>query len=371
MVLRRRTDIGVTNGNAFTAAIVHRQVQDLLDTAPHGRVAVVGATGSVGSAVTRLLARDRDVAELLLVARSSARLSALAAEVAGRVRVRTSAELGRSCRLRHRGAADRSSRHRFARGTSGRRCSGTRCHPAAEHQSRSPTATAGCAAAGRRHRRGAATDPARWDDGTAGWADRSPAWQKRCCCRSAVIADTSRSAAPPWSRSITSANLPTGTAISASSRPRRGHSGGRCRCPCRMPASVEAGPGSERSAGRYPHLHRRIGAGMTTAPPTRVVLLGGGYATIACLPGAGPSSRPRGHRHDGGVRRRQPQLSRVHRRGRGRPVAAGGDPDALGGGVAPRRASFMGRSSGLIWRNAWSSRSQWPAASRVNCPSTS
>ena len=93
MVLRRRTDIGVTNGNAFTAAIVHRQVRDLLDTAPHGRVAVVGATGSVGSAVTRLLARDRDVAELLLVARSSARLSALAAEVAGRVRVRTSAEL--------------------------------------------------------------------------------------------------------------------------------------------------------------------------------------------------------------------------------------------------------------------------------------
>lgn len=93
MVLRRRTDIGVTNGNAFTASIVHRQIRSLLATAPHGRVAVVGATGSVGSAVTRLLARDGDIAELLLVARGSSRLSSLAAEIGSAVPVRTSDRL--------------------------------------------------------------------------------------------------------------------------------------------------------------------------------------------------------------------------------------------------------------------------------------
>jgi len=87
-VLRRRTDIGVTNGNAFTAAIVHRQVKDLLRGAAEGRVAVVGATGSVGSAVTRLLARDAEVSELALVARGAAGLTSLAAQLGGAVRVR-------------------------------------------------------------------------------------------------------------------------------------------------------------------------------------------------------------------------------------------------------------------------------------------
>ena len=93
MVLRRRTDIGVTNGNAFTAATVHRQVTDLLSRAGRGRVAVVGATGSVGSAVTRLLARDGEVGELVLVARGSARLEALATQIGGSVPVRTADNL--------------------------------------------------------------------------------------------------------------------------------------------------------------------------------------------------------------------------------------------------------------------------------------
>lgn len=82
--LMRRNDIGVTNGNAFTAATVHRQVRSILATAPSGRVAVVGATGSVGSAVTRLLARDGLGADLLLVARDRQRLSGLAETVGAR-----------------------------------------------------------------------------------------------------------------------------------------------------------------------------------------------------------------------------------------------------------------------------------------------
>jgi fatty aldehyde-generating acyl-ACP reductase len=80
--LRGRTDVGVTNGNAFTAATVDAQARRLLDTVVAGssrrHVAVVGATGSVGGAVSALLARDRCVDRLTLVGRSRARLAALA-----------------------------------------------------------------------------------------------------------------------------------------------------------------------------------------------------------------------------------------------------------------------------------------------------
>jgi predicted amino acid dehydrogenase len=82
--LRRRADIGVTNGNAYTAAMVAAQVRRLLGTAVRdgaGHVAVVGASGSVGSAVTRLLARDGVVDRLTLVARSRRRLEPLAADI--------------------------------------------------------------------------------------------------------------------------------------------------------------------------------------------------------------------------------------------------------------------------------------------------
>ncbi len=79
--LRNRTDIGVTNGNAYTAFIVHQQIRSLLAVARHGRVGIIGASGSVGTAVTRLLARDGEAAELVLVARRSARLERLATDL--------------------------------------------------------------------------------------------------------------------------------------------------------------------------------------------------------------------------------------------------------------------------------------------------
>ena len=93
LTLRERTDIAVTNGNAFTAAIVEDQIRMLLPhvsfstSRPH--VAVVGATGSVGTAVTKLLARDSAGARLTLIARTAPRLEALAASVAGDVDVAT------------------------------------------------------------------------------------------------------------------------------------------------------------------------------------------------------------------------------------------------------------------------------------------
>ncbi|TDE91468.1 semialdehyde dehydrogenase [Occultella glacieicola] len=98
--LTGRTDIGVTNGNAFTAATVDSQARRLLDgldglnglngtagvLATAGRrVAVVGASGSVGAAVSELLAADGGLDHLSLIARSRPRLEALAERIAGRV----------------------------------------------------------------------------------------------------------------------------------------------------------------------------------------------------------------------------------------------------------------------------------------------
>jgi predicted amino acid dehydrogenase len=102
--LRGRRDIGVTNGNAFTAAVVAEQLRDLLDGAldpsrPR-RVAVVGATGSVGTTLVRLIARDGIVDELLLVARGRPRLDRLAAEVAHRVPVTVTTDV-RQARSSH------------------------------------------------------------------------------------------------------------------------------------------------------------------------------------------------------------------------------------------------------------------------------
>lgn len=77
----KREDIGVTNGNAFTAAMTLQAMEKL--TASLGRdplIAIVGATGSVGSCLTRLYAR-KHAGRLLLVARNEKRLLALAADV--------------------------------------------------------------------------------------------------------------------------------------------------------------------------------------------------------------------------------------------------------------------------------------------------
>lgn len=77
----KRADIGVTNGNAFTAAMTLQAMERLTDRL--GRdplIAIVGATGSVGGCLTRLYARKHQ-GRLLLVARNEKRLEALATEI--------------------------------------------------------------------------------------------------------------------------------------------------------------------------------------------------------------------------------------------------------------------------------------------------
>jgi fatty aldehyde-generating acyl-ACP reductase len=80
-IFAKRQDIGVTNGNAFTAAMTMQAMERL--SAPLGNdplIAIVGATGSVGSCLTRLYARKHP-GRLLLVARNERRLLALASDV--------------------------------------------------------------------------------------------------------------------------------------------------------------------------------------------------------------------------------------------------------------------------------------------------
>jgi fatty aldehyde-generating acyl-ACP reductase len=76
-----------TTGNTHTAWVICRQVEQ---NAPRlgidlsrARVAVVGATGDIGSAVCRWLSRRTAVAELLLVARQQQRLEDLREELGG------------------------------------------------------------------------------------------------------------------------------------------------------------------------------------------------------------------------------------------------------------------------------------------------
>ena len=82
-LLKGRTDIGVTNGNAYTAWMTFRGLERLLADFPHPNptIAFVGATGSVGTAVVELVAESEMTANVILVARDMTRLNNLADKV--------------------------------------------------------------------------------------------------------------------------------------------------------------------------------------------------------------------------------------------------------------------------------------------------
>lgn len=95
-LLRPRPGITLTTGNAFTAHLTVEALRRLLPAAPGGHLAIVGATGSVGSCVVRLLADEPIGDELTLVARGAQRLETLAEELRSRqggLTVRTATHL--------------------------------------------------------------------------------------------------------------------------------------------------------------------------------------------------------------------------------------------------------------------------------------
>ncbi|CCH53693.1 shikimate/quinate 5-dehydrogenase [Fibrisoma limi BUZ 3] len=82
-LLVKNSPVSVTNGNAFTAYITWQKVVQLLDNSPNPYpiVALVGATGSVGSLVCQLLATYQPTADYMLVARNERKLTTLAADM--------------------------------------------------------------------------------------------------------------------------------------------------------------------------------------------------------------------------------------------------------------------------------------------------
>jgi fatty aldehyde-generating acyl-ACP reductase len=83
--LADRKDIAVTNGNAYTAAATYQAAARLLRQTgvANPSVALIGATGSVGSCVAKLLARRRVASRFTLVARTRGPLEELATELRG------------------------------------------------------------------------------------------------------------------------------------------------------------------------------------------------------------------------------------------------------------------------------------------------
>lgn len=79
-LLRERPGVTLTTGNAFTAHLTVEALRRLLPAAHGGHIAIVGASGSVGSCVVRLLADEPLGTDLTLIARNPRRLGELAAE---------------------------------------------------------------------------------------------------------------------------------------------------------------------------------------------------------------------------------------------------------------------------------------------------
>ncbi|GAB3499908.1 polysaccharide biosynthesis protein [Spirosoma knui] len=75
--------LSITNGNAYTAVITWQKVAQLIRQSPNPFpvVALVGATGSVGSLVSKLLATYQPEADYMLMARNERKLSQLASEM--------------------------------------------------------------------------------------------------------------------------------------------------------------------------------------------------------------------------------------------------------------------------------------------------
>ncbi len=70
--------VKITNGNAYTAVITYQKMARLIAENNKPTVAIVGASGSVGSLVCSLLAKNNCTANYILIARNQRRLSNVA-----------------------------------------------------------------------------------------------------------------------------------------------------------------------------------------------------------------------------------------------------------------------------------------------------
>jgi fatty aldehyde-generating acyl-ACP reductase len=97
-LLKHRTDVSVTNGNALTAISLYRAIVKLLEANPTlvEHQTIVGATGSVGSCLAKLLVKKNYCDKLLLIARNLSKLERLKRElksISPSVDIKVSAEM--------------------------------------------------------------------------------------------------------------------------------------------------------------------------------------------------------------------------------------------------------------------------------------
>lgn len=76
--------VSITNGNAYTVVITFQKISELILQSPESNpvVALVGATGSVGTLVSKQLAKHHPEVEYMLVVRNELKINQLAAEMA-------------------------------------------------------------------------------------------------------------------------------------------------------------------------------------------------------------------------------------------------------------------------------------------------
>ncbi len=79
LMLKDRQDVSITNGNAYTSAIMFQAVEKLIriNGALGKTVAIVGASGSVGSCLSKLILKNNLADRLIMTGRSIPRLQKL------------------------------------------------------------------------------------------------------------------------------------------------------------------------------------------------------------------------------------------------------------------------------------------------------
>jgi len=81
--LKERNDISITNGNAFTAVSMYQAVEKLvnINSGLAKKIAIVGASGSVGTCLTKMILKNKISSEIIAVGRSKNKLVSFLSDV--------------------------------------------------------------------------------------------------------------------------------------------------------------------------------------------------------------------------------------------------------------------------------------------------